>query len=73
MKDAKYDMKTASPWTVLVKNILQNHGGYSPNQSVVGTYVNLLPVITDLTQGLEPFTSLLDEIWMLYMTQGRSL
>ena len=63
MKDAK--IRYEDSFTMVSfskKNVLQNHGGYSPNQLVVGTYVNLLPVITDLTQGLEPFTSLLDEI-----------
>ena len=39
------------------KNALQNHGGYSPNQLVFGTNVNLPSVITDLAPALESFTS----------------
>ena len=36
---------------------MQNRGGYSPNQLVFGTYVNLPSVITDLAPVLESFTS----------------
>ena len=57
IEDAKCDMETALAWAVSAKNALQNHGGYSPNQLVFGTNVNLPSVITDLAPALEPFTS----------------
>ena len=69
MEDAKRDMETALACAVSAKNALQNRGGYSPNQSVFGTNVNLPSVITDLASALESFTLqsfksliLLDEI-----------
>ena len=62
-------METALAWAVSAKNALQNRGGYSPNQLVFGTNVNLPSVITDLASALESFTLqsfksliLLDEI-----------
>ena len=42
---------------IFSKNALQNHGGYSPNQLLFGTKVNLPSVITDLAPALESFTS----------------
>ena len=36
---------------------MQNHGGYSPDQLLFGTKVNLPSVITDLAPALESFTS----------------
>ena len=56
-EDVKCDMEVALAWTVSAKNALQNHGGYSPNQLVFGTNVNLPSVITDLAPALESFTS----------------
>ena len=44
-------------WAVPAKNALQNHGGYSPNQLVFDTNINLPSVITDLAPALESFTS----------------
>ena len=57
MEDAKCDMETALAWAVSAKIALQNHGGYSPNQLVFRTNVNLPSVITDLVPALESFTS----------------
>ena len=56
MEDAKCDIQTALAWAA-AKNALQNRGGYSPNQLVFGTNVNLPSVITDLVPALESFTS----------------
>ena len=57
MEDVKCDMETALAWAVSLKNALQNHGRYSPNQLVFGTNVNLPSVITDLAPALESLTS----------------
>ena len=52
MEDAKGDMEVALAWAVSAKNASQDHGGYSPNQLVFGTNVNLPPVITDFVPAL---------------------
>ena len=57
MEDVKCDMETALAWAVSLKNGLQNHGRYSPNQLVFGTNVNLPSVITDLAPALKSLTS----------------
>ena len=57
MDDCKCDMETALAWAVSAKNALQNQGGYSPNQLVFGTNVNLPSVITDLPPALESSVS----------------
>ena len=65
MEDTKRDMETALAWAVSAKNALQNRGGYSPNQLVFGTNVNLPSVITDLASALESFTSRILQITIL--------
>ena len=57
MEDEKCDMEIGLAWAVSAKNALKNHSGYSTNQLVFGTNVNLPSVITDLALALESFTS----------------
>ena len=57
MEDCKCDKDLALAWAVSAKNALQNQGGYSPNQLVFGTNVNLPSVVTDMPPALEPSTS----------------
>ena len=46
-EDVKCSLETALAWAVAAKNGLQNHGGYSPNQLVIGYNVNIPSVLTD--------------------------
>ena len=55
--DIGCNLETALAWAVAAKNGLQNHGGYSPNQLVLGFNVNIpsvlhdkLPALTTTTQ-----------------------
>ena len=56
-EDIGCSLETALAWAVAAKNGLQNHGGYSPNQLVLGFNVNIpsvlhdkLPALTTTTQ-----------------------
>ena len=56
IEDCKCDREIALAWAVSAKNALQNQGGYSPNQMVLGCNVNLPSVVTDMPPALEPST-----------------
>ena len=47
----------ALAWAVSAKNVLQNCGGYSPNQLVFGRNVNMPTVLEDKLPALESNTS----------------
>ena len=57
IEDCKCDRETALAWALSAKNALLDQGGYSPNQLVFGSNVNLPSVVTDMTPAFETSTS----------------
>ena len=54
--DIGCSLETALAWAVAAKNGLQNHGGYSPNQLVLGSNVNIPSVLHDKIPALTTTT-----------------
>ena len=55
-EDIGCSLETSLAWAVAAKNGLQNHGGYSPNQLVLGSNVNIPTVLTDKLPALTTAT-----------------
>ena len=55
-EDIGCSLETALAWAVAAKNGLQNHGGYSPNQLVLGFNVNIPSVLNDKLPALTTTT-----------------